>query len=71
MDILFFPFFGMGENMTLLDPSMVFTPLIWGLMLLANLCGIGIAVLLAKRAERRPLREEPSHTEPPTLPKAA
>ena len=71
MDMPFFPFLGMGENMTLLDPSVVFTPLTWGLMLLASLCGIGIAVLLSRIVERRPPRDETAHVGPPTLPKAA
>jgi hypothetical protein len=71
MDMLFFPFLGMGENMTLLDPSLVFTPLTFGLMLLSGLCGIGITVLLSWVMERRPPREKTSHSKPPTLPKAA
>ncbi|HXG19843.1 MAG TPA: hypothetical protein VNN62_12340 [Methylomirabilota bacterium] len=71
MPVPIFPLLGMGGNVTLLDPRVVFTPLTCGLVVFSSLCGLGIAVLLSRRVEGRPHRSATSHFQPPILPKAA
>jgi hypothetical protein len=70
MFVPFFPLLGMSDHLMLLDPTVVFTPLTCGLVLLASLCGLGIGVLLARTREV-PKRIEAHHSAPPSLPKAA
>lgn len=60
MPIPFFPLLGMSPHLMLLDPRVVFTPLLCGGVLLAGLCGLGVTMLLdrmygvPKQAEARP-----------------
>lgn len=63
---MFVPFFPLVE----VDPMTVFTPLTAGVVLLASLCGLGIAVLL-DRIWGGPQRQERRQPEPGSWPKAA
>jgi hypothetical protein len=66
----FFPLMGFLNNLTLLDPTTVFTPLSCGLVLLSSLCGLGIGILI-DRAYSTPVKGTIIPTTAPTLPKAA
>ena len=57
MPVPFFPLMGTSNQLMLLDPRIVFTPLTCGLVLLASLCGLGLGVLLDRR-RRVPKRVE-------------
>ena len=70
MPVPFFPVAGFLNNLTLIDPMTVFTPLSCGLVLLSGLCGLGIGILL-DRAYSAPVKGTIVPTNAPTLPKAA
>jgi hypothetical protein len=70
MPVPFFPLMGLLNNLTLLDPMTVFTPLSCGLVLLSSLCGLGIGIFI-DRAYSTPVRGTVTHSTVPALPKAA
>jgi hypothetical protein len=72
MFVPFFPLLGLSDHLMLLDPTIVFTPLTCGLVLLASLCGLGIGVLLARTREipkrlRRATQRRLRFQKPPSL----
>lgn len=70
MPVPFFPLLGTSDQLLLLNPPLVFTPLTCGLVLLASLCGLGIGVLL-DRTRKVSKRIDTRDSTPPLLPKAA
>lgn len=59
MPVPLFPVVGLPSDPMLLDVTTTFTPLLFGLVLLSSLCGLGIGVLIA--------RGETSRTPSPTM----
>jgi len=71
MPVPVWPLLGLSHDVTLLNPTTVFTPFVVGLVLLSSLCGVGLGVLIARAATAGTKRAATPHARPPTLPKAA
>lgn len=70
MPVPFFPVVGLLQNLTLLDPSTVFTPLSCGLFFLSSLCGLGIGFLI-DRAYATPVQGTAAPATTPVFSEAA
>lgn len=71
MLVPFFPLLGLPSQLTLLDPTLVFTPLTVGLVVLSSFCGLGLGIFLARTDAAHRRGTATSHATPPTLSKAA
>jgi hypothetical protein len=71
MPVPLFPLLGTLNESMLLDLTTVFTPLTLGLVALCSLCGVGLALLIARTDAVGTTGTATLQTTPPVLRKAA